>query len=127
MDLRLLVAVFLGGTVGTGLRLAISETDADASFPASTLAINVIGSFALGLLVAGTWSWASPTVRAALGPGLLGSFTTFSAAAVGTVTLVEADETGLALAYIAATVGIGLAAAWLGLRLGAPRNRGESR
>lgn len=125
MNVRVLLAVFIGGVVGTGLRLATSQLDADAAFPASTLVINVLGSFALGVLAAASWRWASLEVRAALGPGLLGSFTTFSAAAVGVVGLVETDEPGLALLYIAVTVVLGLAAAWLGLAAG--RRLGRAR
>lgn len=120
-DWRVLLAVFGGGVVGTGLRLAIGTLSSDGAFPTSTLVINVVGSFALGLLAAASWRWASLTVRAALGPGLLGSFTTFSAVAVGVVGLVEADAPALALAYSAVTLTLGLAAAWLGLRVGGAR------
>ena len=109
---RELVAVFFGGLVGTGARLAI---DALVGQPASTLAINVVGSFALGLLVARVWSSAAPWLRAGLGAGLLGSFTTFSALAVTIVTL---GFTFSAVLYLVLSIGLGLLAALAGLRLG---------
>lgn len=109
---RELLAVALGGLIGTGARLAI---DTLVGQPLSTLAINVVGSFALGLLVARLWSSAAPWLRAGLGAGLLGSFTTFSAVAV---TLVQLGVSWGAALYLALTLALGLAAAWAGLRIG---------
>lgn len=109
---RELVAVALGGLVGTGARLTI---DTLVGQPASTLAINVVGSFALGLLVARLWSSAAPWLRVGLGAGLLGSFTTFSAFAVQ---LVHLGPTWGAALYLVLSIGLGLLAAWAGLRLG---------
>ena len=109
---RELVAVFTGGLLGTGARLAI---DTLVGQPVSTLAINVAGSFALGLLVARLWSSAAPWLRAGLGAGLLGSFTTFSAVAV---TVVSLGLSWSAAAYLALTLALGLLAAWAGLRIG---------
>jgi len=110
-----LVAVIVGALVGTALRFGIDEI---VGTPLSTLAINIVGSFALGLLVARVWPNASPIVRAGLGPGLLGTFTTFSAVAVALVGLSANGEWMPALAYLAATLIGGLTAAFLGLSLG---------
>ena len=125
MGWRDLVAVLLGGAVGTSLRLAIDTVipHPDDAFPLSTLIINTLGAFALGLLVARVWPSAPTWLRAALGAGLLGSFTTFSAVAVSLVSLSAAGEWMPALAYLAATLLLGFAAAALGLRLG---TRGRS-
>jgi fluoride exporter len=114
------LAVALGGIVGTALRIALDALipHTDTSFPWSTLLINIVGSFALGLLVARVWPIAPAWARAGLGAGLMGSFTTFSAFAVSLVTLSRAGMTGLALVYLVASVVAGLAAAWLGLRFG---------
>jgi CrcB protein len=109
--MRQLLAVAAGGVVGTGLRLLV---DALSPLPWATLAVNVVGAFALGLLVARVWPRVPAWTRAGLGAGLLGSFTTFSAVAVLVVTL----PLGWAIAYAAANVVLGLAAAFLGLRLG---------
>lgn len=111
-----LVAVLAGGFLGTALRFGI---DSAAPGVWATLAINIGGSFALGYLVARVWPGASPWLRAGLGTGLLGSFTTFSAVAVAAVTLASNDEWMPALAYLAFSLLGGLLAAWLGLRAGA--------
>lgn len=115
-----ILAVVIGGIVGTGLRLGLDALlpHGDAQFPLSTLIMNVIGSFALGVLVARLWPVARPWLRAGLGTGLLGSFTTFSAFAVSLVTLTRAGLGGIAVLYLAVTVLAGIAAAFLGLRLG---------
>lgn len=87
--------------------------------------MNVLGSFVLGLLVARVWPTAPSWLKAGLGSGLLGSFTTFSAVAVSLVSLVHADQWMPALAYLAASLILGLGAAWLGLHLGANRRLDE--
>ena len=114
---RELLAVALGATLGTGARLAIDTVvpHSDRGFPLSTLVINVVGSLALGFLVARVWPSAAGWLRAGLGVGLLGSFTTFSAMAVSVVTL---GIGWVALLYVALTMVFGLAAAFIGLRLG---------
>ena len=114
------VAVLIGGLIGTGMRLGLDALlpHADDAFPWSTLIINVVGSFALGLLVARVWPIAPTWLRAGLGAGLLGSFTTFSALAVSLVTLTQAGNGWVAAVYLAATLVAGLAAAFLGLRTG---------
>lgn len=105
---------------GTGLRLLVDTLlpHSDAQFPLGTLLVNVAGTFVLALLVARFWSGASEWLRAGLGAGLLGSFTTFSAVAVS---LVAQTSTGLwmmAGAYLLLSLSLGLAAAALGLRVG---------
>jgi CrcB protein len=115
-----LVAVLLGGILGTGMRLAIDAVlpHTDAQFPWSTLIINIVGSFALGVLVARVWPTAPAWLRSGLGTGVLGSFTTFSALIVSLFTLTQAGDPLLALVYLVVSLAGGLAAALLGLRLG---------
>lgn len=115
-----ILAVLVGGLVGTGLRLSIDFAipHGDTGFPVSTLLINLVGALALGYLVARIWPIAPGWLRAGLGSGLLGSFTTFSALAVSLVSLAHAGEWMPALLYLAASILLGLAAAWAGLRLG---------
>jgi len=114
------LAVLLGGIVGTGLRIGLDALipHQDDTFPWSTLLINVVGSFALGLLVARVWPVAPGWLRAGLGTGLLGSFTTFSAFAVSIVTLTRSGLGWVAVVYLVVSVAAGLVAAFLGLRLG---------
>jgi CrcB protein len=123
--IRDLAAVAVGGALGTGLRFALDlafATD-DGLFPVSTLIANIVGSFVLALVVAELWTLSPAWVRAGLGAGLLGSFTTFSALAIAFVHLLSADQWMLALIYVAATMVLGLAAAALGLKLGHARAR----
>lgn len=117
---REFAAVAVGGLIGTALRLAADAAlpHGAAEFPTATLAVNVVGSFVLAVLVARLWvrpgtpGW----VRAGLGAGVLGSFTTFSAIAVSVVAMAAEAEWMLAAAYTAASVVLGLGAAVLGLR-----------
>lgn len=115
-----LLAVFVGGLIGCGLRLGIDALlphTAPGSFPWSTLLINVAGSFALGLLVARVWPTAPEWLRFGLGTGVLGSFTTFSAVVISLIQLIG-EYPLVAAVYLLASLVLGLGAAWLGLRLG---------
>lgn len=118
-----MIAVLVGGLIGTGLRLVIDGAlpHGDGDFPISTLLINVAGSFALGMLVSRLWPVAPLWLRAGLGAGLLGSFTTFSAVLASTFTLSRADETALAIGYLLISLAAGWIAAGVGIRLGAGR------
>jgi len=120
---RPVLAVALGALVGTALRLGLDTLipHSDDGFPTSTLIINVLGSFVLGLLVARVWPVSSTVVKAALGPGLIGTFTTFSAFAVSLVSLVEHGEVLVAGVYVLVTLLGGYSAAWAGLHLGRRR------
>lgn len=117
-----IVAVLAGGVVGTGLRLVVDLVlpHGGDAFPIGTFLVNLAGSFTLGALIAEAWPVAPEWLRAGLGPGLLGSFTTFSALAVSAVDLTAAGAGLSAVVYVAASVGGGIAAAALGIRLGAP-------
>lgn len=124
-----LLAVFVGGLVGTGLRLTLDALlpHGDDGFPLSTLLINVLGSFVLGLMVARVWPTAPAWMRAGLGAGLLGSFTTFSAVVVALLTLAQAGLAWLGAVYLLVTLVAGLAAAFAGLRVGgASSSRGRA-
>lgn len=118
-----LAAVVVGGAVGTTLRLSIDAAlpHSNTAFPVSTLLINTVGAFVLGMLVAWVWPTAPSWLRAGLGAGMLGSFTTFSAVAVSLVALAAGGQWMLAVIYLVATLALGLGAAWLGLRLGGLR------
>ena len=82
----------------------------------STVAINIVGSFLLGLLVAEHWF--SRDVREAIGVGFLGGFTTFSTFSAQIVLEVDGGRPGKAAAYLVASVVGGIAAATAGYALG---------
>jgi CrcB protein len=112
-----ILAVFIGGIVGTGLRLELDALipHSDTQFPVSTLLINIVGSFALAVLVSRLWPIVPAWVRAGLGPGLVGGFTTFSAVMVSMVTLAAGGDIVLALVYAVATLVLGFGAAAAGM------------
>ena len=82
----------------------------------STVGINIVGSFLLGLLVAEHWF--SRDVREAIGVGFLGGFTTFSTFTVQIVLETDGGRPGTAAAYLALSVVGGLAAAVAGYGVG---------
>lgn len=111
----LLVAI--AGTLGVLARFAIGRaTLHHESLIWSTVGINIVGSFLLGLMVAG--GWFSRDVREAIGVGFLGGFTTFSTFSVQTVLEVDAGEPGRAAVYVLLSVVGGLLAATAGYALG---------
>lgn len=111
MDAQTRLAILLGGVGGTGLRLLVDAVVPVATFPLATLLVNLLGAYLLGRL-AGAMPHAPPRVRAFVGTGVLGSFTTFSAVAVDLVAL--GGRPLLLVAYAMATLAGGLAAARLG-------------
>lgn len=81
-------------------------------FPLGTLAVNVSGSFLLGLL----WDVAPPAVTV-LGVAGLGAFTTFSSFARDAVALAEQRHVVQAAIYVALSCAAGIGAAALGVAL----------
>lgn len=113
-----LVAVSLGGAIGAVLRWVLQDAAPDGpGFPWTTFAINVSGCLAIGILPAVVTAARRPVLTAALGPGLLGGYTTMSAYAEDTRVLLAGDRTGLALLYLVGTLAACLAALALADRL----------
>lgn len=115
-----LLLVAAGGAIGAVLRWAVDTAAPDTLFPWPTLAINVVGAFALGLLPTLAVVRRSRRVALAVGPGLLGGFTTVSAWAGQVRDLADSGEIGLAGLYLATTLAAGLGAAALGQLIGPP-------
>ena len=112
-----LVLVAAGGALGALARFGIDSVSPDSLFPWPTLVVNVVGAFALGLLPALVVVRRSRRVAVALGPGLLGGFTTVSAWAGGIRDLAGAGHVDLAGIYLAVTLAAGLGAAAVGRRV----------
>jgi CrcB protein len=90
------------------------------SFPYGTLAVNVLGSFAVGLLmqVGVATPVLSPTLRLALTTGVMGGFTTYSAFNYETVRYFQDGAWRLALGNVTATLLACLLAGFAGVALG---------
>lgn len=122
---RLVGLVALGGAIGTGIReaLALTWPAATTGFPLTILLINVVGSFALGLLLEsltrqGADEGGRRNSRLFVGTGVLGGFTTYSSWVTDVATRLG-PATGVALAYAAASLVLGLVAALAGIALAA--------
>jgi CrcB protein len=110
-----LLLVAFGGSLGALARYGLGLAVGPRTFPWATLAINVSGSFLLALLlgVAVDRDWPQ-AVTLAGGTGFLGAYTTFSTFSSESMTLLRAERVGAALAYVAASMGVGLLAAAAG-------------
>ena len=112
-----LLVVSLGGAAGALLRFGIDTAAPDSLFPWPTLGINVVGAFVLGVLPALAVVRRSRIVALALGPGLLGGFTTVSAWAGQVRGLADDGHVALAGLCLVVTMAAGLLAAALGRHL----------
>ena len=125
---RLLVVVVAGGAVGAVLRHLAGEVVPDgAGFPWTTFAVNVVGCALLAGLALVPLARRSETWAAALGPGLLGGFTTFSATSEQGRALLADGEAALAVSYLLGTLGACLLAAIVVGRFAPPLPREEER
>ncbi len=124
VNLRRVLLVALGGTIGTAARLGLGLALPDAGgFPVAILVANVLGALLIGVVAARLP--ASADLRLMLGTGVLGGFTTYSAFMTGALEL-WTDAPILAAAYAIGSLALGLAAAALGLRLGRQRRASEA-
>jgi fluoride exporter len=114
--------VFLGGGLGAALRHGVNIAAArllGTAFPYGTLAINVLGSLAMGLIaeyfalkVGLPQRW-----RLFLTTGVLGGFTTFSAFSLEAALLYERGQIAGAALYVVASVVLAIGALFAGLAI----------
>lgn len=101
-----IIYVFFGGAIGSSLRYLVGLLPfGEGGLTWPTLLVNLAGSLLLGYVV-GRGQTANPLSRQAtmfLGPGLCGGFTTYSAFAVETTTLLERHAPAMMFAYFALT------------------------
>jgi CrcB protein len=116
-----LVAIALGGALGTPARYEVSQLIhvAKDTFPWATLVTNLSGAFVLGLFLTLVIERFPPSrcLRAFFAIGFLGSFTTFSTMAVETVTLVKDHRAVLGIGYLCVSITAGLALCYFGIVL----------
>jgi CrcB protein len=114
-----LAAVGIGGALGAASRYGVAETITVPAngFPWATFAVNVSGSFALGMVMALVLERFPPTryVRPFIATGFLGGYTTYSTFAVETDLLIKSGHALVAVTYVAASLAVGGAAVWAGL------------
>jgi CrcB protein len=114
-----LIWVVLGGGFGSGARYLVSLGAArwlGPDLPWGTFSVNVLGSLALGLILAHPAF--TPSLRIALGTGVMGGFTTYSSFNAETLRLLERGSYATAAIYAGLTfvvcLGGGAAGLWLG-------------
>ncbi len=131
MALSVAALVFVGGGCGALVRyglVRVSESALGTDFPYGVFAANIVGSFMMGMLAG--WLVARgggfgpfldmsghDAAKAALATGLLGGFTTFSAFSLDAVRLWESGAQSAAIAYVALSVALAIAALIAGLVL----------
>jgi CrcB protein len=117
-----LLPVAIGGAIGTALRILLDIMLSLIFFTmslVSILVINALGSFLLGFLVAGLWTRPKTPhwMKLAVGPGVLGGFTTFSGVMLQALFIQDPWTTA---GYLALSIGTSLFAALLGIWVGTP-------
>lgn len=117
-----LFLVMIGGAMGAGVRHLVGRAALallGPGYPWGTLAVNLVGGLAMGML-AGTLArgaGSNETLRLLLGVGMLGGFTTFSAFSLDVVLMVERGATLPALGYVLASVAGAVLALFAGLSI----------
>jgi CrcB protein len=126
---RSVVAVFVGGLVGSAARLGLTAASAALEFgdnSAVTLVVNILGSFALGVLVSAPRAAMPEWLFMGISVGFLASFTTLSAVSADVVTSVASGGLAIGVAYASANLVFGVFAAIVGLRAGTALSGGRS-
>jgi CrcB protein len=120
MNLGILIAVALGGAIGSLLRYFVAsaiQSAASAGFPWGIFVVNVTGGFLMGLIVElGALKLnLAPEMRAFLTVGILGGYTTFSTFSLDSVLLIQRGAYGAAAAYVLGSTVLSILALFLGL------------
>ena len=117
------LAVAVGGAIGSVFRYGIGQlttTVLGATPVLATFAVNVSGSFLLGIFytLCNERLITSIELRVLIGVGLIGGYTTFSTFSFETIGLIESGESIKAIANILANLLFGISAAYLGILMG---------
>ncbi|MBT5295561.1 MAG: fluoride efflux transporter CrcB [Octadecabacter sp.] len=110
------IQVALGGAIGAAARYGVGVALVrPGAFPIGVLAVNIIGSFLMGLIVVYLGQKMLSHLNPFLMTGILGGFTTFSAFSLEAYTLFERGEVGQAAIYVIASVVLSIAALIAGI------------
>jgi CrcB protein len=119
MNALTILLIGLAGGLGAGTRFVVDglvRSRFRTALPVGTIAINVTGSFLLGLVAGAVIVHAAPPeLQLIAGTGFLGGYTTFSTASFETVRLIQSRRAGLALLNGIGTAVVAVAAAAAGL------------
>lgn len=119
-----IVAVGVGGFFGAMFRYMIGEWFHPANgFPLDTLIINLLGCLFIGWFfnVETRQLKIHPRIKLAIGTGLVGAFTTFSAFSVETLYLIKSNNLLFALLYVLLSVFGGIGLVFIGAKLAVKR------
>jgi CrcB protein len=122
MQISILIAVALGGALGSLLRYFVAsaiQTPASAGFPWGIFVVNISGGFLMGVIVElGALKLnLAPEIRTFLTVGILGGYTTFSTFSLDSVLLLQRGAYASAAAYIVGSTVLSIAALFAGLYL----------
>lgn len=110
------IQVALGGAIGAAARYGVGVALVrPGAFPLGVLAVNIVGSFLMGLIVVYLGQKMLSHLNPFLMTGILGGFTTFSAFSLEAYTLFERGEVGQAALYVALSVVLSIAALIAGI------------
>ena len=118
-----LLLIAIGGALGAVSRHLVNQAGLrllGPELPYGTFAVNVLGSFLIGVLVgwlALAYRPDATELRYALGAGFLGGFTTMSAFALDVFIMIERKQMLTAAAYAAGTVALSVLAVMAGMML----------
>ena len=114
--MKQLFLVFLGGGLGSIIRLIVNRLIPSESFPYSTLTVNMIGSFLIGLII--SYLIDSNMLKSDyyyfLVVGICGGLTTFSAFSIENFNFIKSNEIFNSFIYIFISVSLCIALAYLG-------------
>jgi fluoride exporter len=120
MQFSILLAVALGGALGSLLRYFVASAVQSAAwpgFPWGIFVVNISGGFAMGLIVelSALKLQISPEMRAFLTVGILGGYTTFSTFSLDSVLLIQRGAYVSAASYIVGSTALSILALFAGL------------